>query len=137
MATQSTIQAPHLVSRDQWITERRALLAREKELNHLTDDISRQRRALPWVRLEKAYTFRGPEGELSLADLFQGRSQLIVYHFMYGPDMKEACSSCSFVADHFDATLPHLVRSHGYAMALDPGSFRDPDSRVYLADDGV
>lgn len=108
MATQSTIKAPHLVSRDQWITERRALLTREKELTHLTDEISRQRRALPWVRLEKAYTFHGPEGEVSLADLFQGRSQLIVYHFMYGPDMKEACSSCSFVADHFDATLPHL-----------------------------
>ena len=108
MATQSTIQAPHVVSRDQWITERRALLAREKELTHLTDDVSRQRRDLPWVRLEKPYTFQGADGEISLADLFQGRSQLIVYHFMYGPDMKEACPSCSFVADHFDATLPHL-----------------------------
>ena len=62
----------------------------------------------PWVRLEKAYAFQGADGEIGLADLFQGRSQLIVYHFMYGPDMKEACPSCSFVADHFDATLPHL-----------------------------
>lgn len=109
MATQSTIKAPHLVSRDQWITERRALLTREKELTHFIDDISRQRRALPWVRLEKAYTFHGPEGQLSLADLFQGRSQLIVYHFMFGPDMKEGCPSCSLVADHFDPTLPHLA----------------------------
>ena len=108
MATQGTIQAPHVVSREQWIAERRALLAREKELTHLTDEISRQRRALPWVRLEKAYTFHGPQGQVGLADLFQGRSQLIVYHFMYGPAMKEACPSCSFVADHFDATLPHL-----------------------------
>ncbi len=108
MATQSTIQAHRVVSRDQWITERRALLAREKELTHLADDASRQRRDLPWVRLEKPYAFQGPDGEISLADLFQGRSQLIVYHFMYGPDMKEACPSCSFVADHFDATLPHL-----------------------------
>src|SRR4029078_6741309 len=80
MATQSTIKAPHLVSRDQWITERRALLTREKELTHLTDDISRQRRALPWVRLEKAYTFRGPEGELSLVALFQGRRLLMILH---------------------------------------------------------
>jgi predicted dithiol-disulfide oxidoreductase (DUF899 family) len=109
MATQGTIQTPHVVSREQWITERRALLTREKELTHLSDDVARQRRALPWVRLEQAYSFQGPNGEISLADLFQGRSQLIVYHFMYGPDMKEACPSCSLVADHFDATLPHLA----------------------------
>jgi predicted dithiol-disulfide oxidoreductase (DUF899 family) len=108
MATQGTIQTPHVVSREQWIAERRALLAREKELTHLSDDVARQRRALPWVRLEKEYSFHGPNGEISLADLFQGRGQLIVYHFMYGPDMKEACPSCSLVADHFDATLPHL-----------------------------
>src|SRR6476469_9665552 len=78
MATQSTIQAHHVVSREQWIAERRALLGREKELTHLTDEVSRQRRALPWVRLEQAYSFHGPNGEISLADLFQGRSQLIV-----------------------------------------------------------
>jgi predicted dithiol-disulfide oxidoreductase (DUF899 family) len=108
MPTQNATQAPNVVSREQWVSERQALLTREKELTHLTDEVSRQRRALPWVRLEKAYTFHGPAGEIGMADLFQGRSQLIVYHFMYGPEMKEACPSCSFVADHFDATLPHL-----------------------------
>jgi predicted dithiol-disulfide oxidoreductase (DUF899 family) len=108
MPTQNATQAPNVVSREQWVSERQAFLTREKELTHLTDEVSRQRRALPWVRLEKAYTFHGPAGEIGMADLFQGRSQLIVYHFMYGPEMKEACPSCSFVADHFDATLPHL-----------------------------
>ena len=109
MAPVNTIQAPEVVSRQQWITDRRALLAREKELTRLSDDVARQRRALPWVRLEKTYAFHGADGQIGLADLFQGRSQLIVYHFMYGPDMKEACPSCSLVADHFDPTLPHLA----------------------------
>ena len=138
MATQGTIQAPPVVSREQWIAERRALLAREKELTHLTDEVSRQRRTLPWVRLEKAYTFTGPDGEVSLADLFQGRSQLIVYHFMYGPTMKEACPSCSLVADHFDATLPHLgARDVALAvkdvLTVDPIiAFEDEDAEVVL-----
>jgi predicted dithiol-disulfide oxidoreductase (DUF899 family) len=110
MTTQGTlIQSPRVVSHEQWITERVALMAREKELTRLGDELSRQRRELPWVRVGKPYAFQGPNGEESLAQLFGGRSQLLVYHFMFGPEMKEGCPSCSFVADHFDGMLPHLA----------------------------
>ena len=109
MPTQSTIQRPSVVSREEWIAARHALLAREKEHTRRTDELSRQRRELPWVRVEKPYMFQGPRGSETLADLFAGRSQLLVYHFMFGPEMKEGCPSCSLVADHFDPTLPHLA----------------------------
>ncbi len=110
MATNSgLIETPRVVSREQWLSERVALLAREKELTRLGDELSRQRRDLPWVRVEKPYVFQGPNGPATLAELFQGRSQLLVYHFMFGPRMKEGCPSCSLVADHFDGTLPHLA----------------------------
>jgi predicted dithiol-disulfide oxidoreductase (DUF899 family) len=109
MATQDTIQHPRVVSREEWIPARLALLAREKEHTRHTDELSRQRRELPWVRVEKPYHFEGAQGTRRLSDLFAGRSQLIVYHFMFGPDMKEGCPSCSLVADHFDPTLPHLA----------------------------
>ena len=109
MATQTTIQHPRVVTRDEWIPARLALLASEKEHTRRTDELSRQRRELPWVRVDKPYLFQGAQGTQTLADLFAGRSQLLVYHFMYGPDMKEGCPSCSLVADHFDPTLPHLA----------------------------
>jgi len=110
MATQSSlIQNPRVVSHEQWATERVAFMAKEKEFTRLRDELSRQRRELPWVRVEKPYVFHGPNGEETLAELFEGRSQLLVYHFMFGPEMKEGCPSCSWVADHFDATLPHLA----------------------------
>jgi predicted dithiol-disulfide oxidoreductase (DUF899 family) len=109
MATQgSTVQRHRVVSHEEWVIQRAAFLAKEKELTRLTDEVSRRRRELPWEKVTKSYVFDGPRGKESLADLFQGRSQLVVYHFMYGPEMKEACPSCSWVADHFDATLPHL-----------------------------
>ena len=85
------------------------LLAAEKELTRLNDDIARRRRELPWVRVDKDYTFDTEDGEATLADLFKGRSQLIVYHFMYGPDWTEGCPSCSGVADGFDETHLHLL----------------------------
>ena len=110
MATKTTsIQRPRVVSHEQWITERVALLKQEKEIMRLQDELSRRRRGLPWDRVEKRYVFRGPNGDEALADLFEGRSQLLVYHFMYGPEMKEGCPSCSFVVDHFDGMLPHLA----------------------------
>jgi predicted dithiol-disulfide oxidoreductase (DUF899 family) len=109
MATQSTTQHPRVVSREEWIPARLALLAQEKEHTRRTDELSRQRRELPWVRVEKPYVFDGGQGTRTLSDLFGGRSHLIVYHFMFGPDMKEGCPSCSLVADHFDPTLPHLA----------------------------
>ena len=99
----------NVVTREQWLEARTALLAKEKEFTRLRDELSRQRRALPWERVEKAYVFEGPRGRETLADLFRGRSQLIVYHFMFGPDWKEGCPSCSYLADHFDGTLAHLA----------------------------
>jgi predicted dithiol-disulfide oxidoreductase (DUF899 family) len=103
--------SPHrIVSREQWLIERRALLACEKALTKARDEISRQRRELPWVKVDKAYRFRGPAGEESLADLFGAKTQLIVYHFMFGPDWEEGCPGCSFLADHIDGAMPHLAQ---------------------------
>ena len=93
--------------RNGWWRARR-ILAKEKELTRLRDQLAAERRELPWVRVEKAYVFDGPDGKETLAELFAGRSQLIVYHFMFGPDWEEGCKSCSFVADHFDGAIPHL-----------------------------
>lgn len=97
-----------VVSREDWLTARQALLLREKEMTRLRDAINRERLALPWVKVEEDYRFETPDGEKSLSDLFDGRSQLIVYHFMFGPDWEAGCSGCSFLADHLDGTLPHL-----------------------------
>lgn len=100
---------PHdIVSREDWITARKTLLAREKEFTRARDGLSAARRELPWVRVDKEYTFDGPDGRETLADLFAGRSQLIVYHFMFGPDWEEGCPSCSYLADHFDGAIVHL-----------------------------
>lgn len=97
-----------IVSRDEWIVARRELLVKEKELTRLSDQLSAKRRELPWVRVDKAYIFDGPDGQVSLTDLFEGRSQLIVQHFMMGPGWKEGCVGCSFTADHVEAALLHL-----------------------------
>lgn len=97
-----------IVSRDEWLEARTALLALEKEEVHLRDEVNAARLALPWVRVEKDYRFQTTQGEKSLADLFDGRSQLIVYHFMLGPDWDAGCPGCSFLSDHFDGALPHL-----------------------------
>jgi predicted dithiol-disulfide oxidoreductase (DUF899 family) len=98
-----------VVSQQDWVEARRRLLAKEKELTHARDALSAERRKLPWERIEKAYVFDGPDGKRTLADLFDGRSQLIVYHFMFGPDWEQGCPSCSFLADHFDGAAQHLV----------------------------
>ena len=93
---------PKVVSKDEWLKARVAHLAAEKEFTRRRDELSRQRRELPWERVEKNYVFEGPNGPETLADLFAGRRQLIVYHFMLGPNWEEGCKSCSFLADHFD-----------------------------------
>jgi len=98
-----------VVSRDEWLKARIAHLAAEKEFTRKRDELSRQRRELPWERVEKNYVFDGPNGPETLADLFAGRTQLIIYHFMLGPNWEEGCKSCSFLADHFDATQIHLA----------------------------
>ncbi len=97
-----------VVSREAWLAARTAFLAREKEFTRQRDELSRQRRALPWVRVEKPYLFEGPGGKESLSALFQGKSQLVVYHFMFHPDWSEGCKHCSFWADSFDGTDVHL-----------------------------
>jgi predicted dithiol-disulfide oxidoreductase (DUF899 family) len=97
-----------VVSREEWLEARRALLLREKEATHLRDKVNAERTALPWVKVDKDYTFDTPQGPKSLADLFDGRSQLMVYHFMFGPEWEAGCPGCSFLADHLDGTLPHL-----------------------------
>jgi predicted dithiol-disulfide oxidoreductase (DUF899 family) len=102
---------PHkLVSRDEWLIARKAHLAKEKEFTRTRDDLARQRRELPWVKVDKSYVFEGPNGKQTLADLFDGRSQLIVYHFMLGPGWEQGCPSCSFLADHFDGATAHLAQ---------------------------
>jgi predicted dithiol-disulfide oxidoreductase (DUF899 family) len=98
-----------IVSQDEWLAARKQHLIKEKELTRLRDELSRQRRELPWVRVDKRYVFDGPDGKETLADLFAGRSQLIVYHFMLGPEWQEGCKSCSFLADHIDGSVIHLA----------------------------
>jgi predicted dithiol-disulfide oxidoreductase (DUF899 family) len=102
------MERPRIVSREEWIDARKAHLVREKELTRLHDRVRAERRNLPWVRIEKPYVFEGPDGTLSLADLFAGRSQLVVQHFMFGPGWKEGCVGCSFGADHVDAARRHF-----------------------------
>ena len=97
-----------VVSHAEWLATRKQFLEREKELTQLRDDLARQRRELPMEKVEKNYMFDGPSGKVTLADLFGGRSQLIVYHFMFGPEWKEGCPSCSFIADQFDSIRLHM-----------------------------
>ena len=102
------LQNHRVVARGAWIAERKALLAREKELTRFADRIAHERRALPWVRVDKDYAFDTRRGRLSLADLFEGRRQLLVQHFMLGPGWEQGCPSCSFMADHSDGMTVHL-----------------------------
>lgn len=124
IAEVSTINHP-VVSSDQWVAQRKALLAREKELTRLRDEIARERRALPWVRIDKKYVFDTPEGRRSLAELFEGRRQLLVQHFMFGPGWEQGCPSCSYMADHTDGMTVHLAQRDTTFVAI---------SRAPLAD---
>jgi predicted dithiol-disulfide oxidoreductase (DUF899 family) len=97
-----------IVGHEDWIEARKALLAKEKEFTRLRDELSRQRRELPWEPVEKEYVFEGPDGKQTLAELFDARTQLVVYHFMFGADDDVGCKSCSFWADNFDPNVVHL-----------------------------
>jgi predicted dithiol-disulfide oxidoreductase (DUF899 family) len=99
-----------IVSQTEWLAARKALLAKEKEFSRRRDELSAERRKLPWVKVEKEYNFNTLAGKRSLAELFGGRSQLIVYHFMFGPGWEEGCPSCSLLADHFDGPTVHLAQ---------------------------
>src|SRR5436309_8617480 len=98
-----------IVSKEQWLEARKAHLAREKEFTRLRDQLSAERRAMPWVKVDKTYVFEGPKGKVTLADLFDGRRQLIVYHFMFGPGWEQGCPSCSLLSDHIDGSVVHLA----------------------------
>lgn len=100
---------PRVVSREEWQAARRVQLAKEKELTRLRDRIVAEGRALPWVKVDEEYVFDGPDGRETLSELFAGRSQLVVYHFMFGPGWKEGCVGCSFLADHLEGPRLHLA----------------------------
>jgi len=107
-----------VVPQAEWIAARKELLRKEKEFSRLRDELARQRRALPWEKVEKNYVFDGPKGKETLADLFAGRSQMIVYHFMFAPGWKEGCPSCSFLADGFDGAAVHLAHRDTTFLAI-------------------
>ena len=107
--TQTAVAKQKVVSKEEWLAARKELLAKEKALTRQKDALAKERLNLPWEKIEKNYVFDGPNGKQSLADLFDGRSQLMIYHFMFGPEWKEGCSSCSLVADHFDGVTTHLA----------------------------
>ena len=107
-----------VVSQDEWLAARKQYLKKEKECTRQRDQLSAERRALPWVRVEKQYVFEGPNGKEALGDLFDGRSQLLVYHFMFGPGWDQGCPSCSFLADHFDGALVHLANRDVTLLAV-------------------
>jgi predicted dithiol-disulfide oxidoreductase (DUF899 family) len=105
----STIPKRKVVSEKEWLSARKELLAKEKAATHARDALAAERRKLPWVKIDKNYVFETPEGKKSLAELFNGRSQLVIYHFMFGPDWNEGCPSCSFLSDHMAGAIPHLA----------------------------
>ena len=123
----TTAIAQHkVVSEKEWLEARKALMAEEKALTRKHDEIARKRRELPWVKVTKNYVFDGPNGKIALADLFDGRSQLIVYHFMFGPEWQEGCPSCSFAMDHIGGALVHLAQRDVSFVAIS----RAPMSKI-------
>ncbi|MEI5679884.1 MULTISPECIES: DUF899 domain-containing protein [unclassified Mesorhizobium] len=120
------MQAHKTVSRDEWLAARKAHLAREKELTRLNDEVAAERRALPWVKVDKDYRFDTPSGQVSLADLFEGRNQLVVYHFMLTPGSDHICEGCAFVSDHVDAARTHFEHNDLSFVAVS----RVPLSRI-------
>ena len=105
--TTTTASGYRVASREKWFTERIALLAEEKELTRRRDALANKIRDLPWVKVDKPYTFDAPTGKITLADLFGDKSQLIVYHFMFDPTWSQGCKSCSFIADHYNGIVTH------------------------------
>ena len=111
-----------VVSAEEWVIARKALLEREKEFTRLREELARQRRDLPWEEVTKEYFFEGPDGTRSLSQLFDGRSQLIVHHLMFAPDWTAACPGCSFQAEHIDGPAPHLARHDVRILAVSSAS---------------
>jgi predicted dithiol-disulfide oxidoreductase (DUF899 family) len=114
-----------VVTREEWVAARKELLAKEKELTRMRDRLNAERRALPWVKIDKEYVFDGPDGRETLADLFAGRDQLIVKHFMFGPGWREGCVGCSFEIDHAEAALVHLEHHDVSYVAVSRAPFAE------------
>ncbi|HEY1975827.1 MAG TPA: thioredoxin family protein [Candidatus Baltobacteraceae bacterium] len=114
----NTVSRHHVATREQWLEQRLQLLKEEKELTRRGDELARRRRELPWVRIDKEYRFETPDGSKTLAELFDGCSQLLVYHFMFGPDWDEACKSCSFWIDNVNGVDVHLRHRDVRALAI-------------------
>lgn len=110
-----------IVSQDEWVKARIAFMAKEKEFTHRREQLAEERRQLPWVKVDKDYTFETDTGRQTLSDLFDGKSQLVVYHFMFGPDWQEGCKSCSFWADHYDGSIEHLAARDTTLVAISVG----------------
>ena len=121
----STMENHKVVSQKEWVEARKSLLAKEKELTRRRDALNAERLTLPWTRVEKNYLFEGPNGELSLGDLFGNRSQLIVYHFMFGPGWKEGCPSCSMVGDDMSGSVVHLANRDVTLVAVSRAPFSE------------
>jgi predicted dithiol-disulfide oxidoreductase (DUF899 family) len=115
------MKTPMIVSREEWLAARRALLEKEKAHTHAQEALANERRALPWVKITKDYRFEGADGPVSLAGLFDGRSQLFLYHFMLGPDWKEGCPGCSFLCDHVDGARQHFEHNDLSFVAVSRG----------------
>jgi predicted dithiol-disulfide oxidoreductase (DUF899 family) len=118
MSQSTTIERPKVVSQEEWLAARQELLAKEKQLTRQSDALAAERRNLPWVKVDKNYIFDTPSGKKTLAGLFDNRSQLIVYHFMFGPDWTEGCPSCSILGDHIDASAVHLANRDVTLLAI-------------------
>jgi predicted dithiol-disulfide oxidoreductase (DUF899 family) len=116
-STMTTMNSPRIVSREEWLEARKALMAKEKELTRFSDHLAAERRDLPWVKIKKQYVFDAPQGEVTLADLFDGRSQLFIKHFMMGPGQVGQCVGCSLEVDHIDGALVHL-QNHDVSYAV-------------------
>lgn len=117
-----------VVSPAEWLAARKEFLKKEKDFTRLRDELSRQRRELPWQKIAKNYVLQGPVGTMTLADLFDGRSQLIIYHFMFGPGWKEGCPSCSYLADSFDAATLHMAQRDTAFAAVSRASLPEIES---------
>ena len=125
MASATSVERPKVVSREEWITARKDLLAKEKSLTRQRDALAAERRSLPWVKVEKDYVFDTPSGKKTLAQLFDGRSQLLIYHFMLGPGWEAGCPSCSVLGDQFDGNTIHLANRDVTLMAVSRAPMRE------------
>jgi predicted dithiol-disulfide oxidoreductase (DUF899 family) len=135
--TTINVENPRVVSQAEWLVARRQLLTREKELTRERDALAAARRTLPWVKVEKEYRFDGPSGEETLADLFDGRRQLVVYHFMFGPGWEEGCPNCSLIADGFDSNTIHLANRDVSLVAISRAPLAEIESFKIQKEDAL